>query len=289
MVKTSLPRALRFGPPGVDVEDMANLARLDDSATSHHWSEVSAAGRRTELMVMGVGDPVVFFHGWGLSPRSYLAALRAASAHHRRILAPSLPGFGGSAPLPWRRQHLSGVADHMASVLDAFGYTGGVDVVGHSFGGGVALELAAARPDLVRSLVLVCPVGGAGHGAVPLTRMAAGAVMEARPASVPRVVSDFGRALTRHPSSVVTAAWAAWRADLVPRLTQVNQHGVPVRLIFADSDRVVTPGDMATCEDSNVTVEVVAGRHGWLINEPERFAALVMRGLAAVDDQVAVA
>jgi pimeloyl-ACP methyl ester carboxylesterase len=186
-------------------------------------------------------------------------------------------------------QNLSGVAEHMASVLGALGHTGGVDLVGHSFGGGVALELGAIRPDLVRSLTLVCPVGGAGNGVIPLARMAMGAVMEARQRWVGRAVTDLGSALLRHPPSVVTAGLAARQADLTPRLARVNQHGIRARFIFADADQVVTPGEFATCTYDTVTVEVTAGRHGWLMSDPERFAALVIQGLAAARGPVLVA
>ncbi len=289
LLRTGPSERLGPGRPGTDATDMASPSRCRSPRVAQDWSDVWVGGRRSEVLRMGTGDPVAFFHGWGLSPRTYLPALRAAAAHHRRLIAPSLPGFGGSAPLPLRRQNLSGVAEHMASVLDALGHTAGVDVVGHSFGGGVALELGAIRPDLVRSLTLVCPVGGAGDGAVPLARMALGTVMDARQRWVRRAMTDFGSALTRHPSSLLVAGLAAWRADLMARLAQVNQHGIPARFIFADADRVVTPGGIATCTYDRVTVEVTDGGHGWLISDPERFAALVIQGLAAAQDSVAVA
>lgn len=273
----------RDTPPPADVNDVAEPSR-HGRPQAHDWSDVWVDGRRTEVLRTGAGAPVVFFHGWGLSPRSYLPALRAAAAHDRQLIAPSLPGFGGSAPLPLRRQNLSGVADHMAAVLDELGHTGGVDVVGHSFGGGVALELGASRPDLVRSLTLVCPIGGAGNGAVPLARMAMGTVMDARHRWAHRVMTDFGSALIRHPSSVVAAGLAAWRADLMSRLALVNQHGVPARLIFADADQVVSPGGMGTCTYDGITVEVIPGGHAWLISDPQRFASSVVKVLAAADD-----
>lgn len=288
MVKEGCFRLLGSGPLAADVDDVAAPSR-HGKPPAHDWSDVWVDRRHTEVLTTGAGAPVIFFHGWGLSPRSYLPALRAAAAHDRQLIAPSLPGFGGSAPLPLRRQNLSGIADHMAAVLEELGHTGGVDVVGHSFGGGVALELGASRPDLVRSLTLVCPVGGAGNGAVPLARMAMGAVMDARHRRVHRVMTDFGSALIRHPSSVATAGFAAWRADLMSRLARVHQHGVPARLIFADADQVVSPGDMATCTYDGITVEVTAGGHAWPISDPQRFASSVVKVLAAAGDSAAVA
>lgn len=73
-------------------------------------------------------------------------------------IAYDLPGHGRSAD--W-----DGVTDiqtlSTAMAVDLLeDQTGGraVDVIGHSFGGTVALRLAAERPDLVRSLVLIEPV-----------------------------------------------------------------------------------------------------------------------------------
>jgi lipase len=70
------------------------------------------------------------------------------------ILAPDLIGHGRSTwAAPWTIE--ANVAA-LADLLDAEG-TGPVLVAGHSFGGAVALALAAARPDLVSGLVLLDP------------------------------------------------------------------------------------------------------------------------------------
>jgi lipase len=73
------------------------------------------------------------------------------------IAAPDLLGHGRSTwAAPWTIDH--NVAA-LAAVLDADA-AGPVTVVGHSFGGAIALSLADARPDLVASLVLLDPAVG---------------------------------------------------------------------------------------------------------------------------------
>lgn len=77
------------------------------------------------------------------------------------IAAPDLIGHGRSSwAAPWT---LDANVAALADLLDADGQ-GPVVVVGHSFGGAVALSLAAARPDLVRALVLLDPAVGLEGG-----------------------------------------------------------------------------------------------------------------------------
>ncbi len=70
----------------------------------------------------------------------------------RSVYAPDLPGFGESDPAP-----SLGSADAARAILDLAAdlRLRQIDVLGLRFGAAVALELAAARPDLVRRLVLV--------------------------------------------------------------------------------------------------------------------------------------
>jgi lipase len=77
------------------------------------------------------------------------------------IAAPDLIGHGRSSwAAPW---NIDANVDALAALLDADA-EGPVLVVGHSFGGAVALNLAAARPDLVAALVLLDPAVGLDGG-----------------------------------------------------------------------------------------------------------------------------
>ena len=67
-------------------------------------------------------------------------------------VALDLPGFGGATPEPDEAMGSAGYATQVAPVLDEL--DGPVVVAGHSFGGRVALQLAATRPDAVRGLLL---------------------------------------------------------------------------------------------------------------------------------------
>jgi pimeloyl-ACP methyl ester carboxylesterase len=104
----------------------------------------------------GDGPPVVFFHGpWGLSWSPFLDRL----AGHFAVHAPEHPGTSPGRPDDVYR--LDGVWDLALcydELLDALGLSRAA-FVGHSFGGMVACEVAAARPGRVDRLVLIDALG----------------------------------------------------------------------------------------------------------------------------------
>ena len=71
-----------------------------------------------------------------------------------RIFTPDLPGYGASTVAA--TGGLGGDAAIIGALIDRIGAP--VHLVGHSYGGAVALKLAASRPDAVRSLTVIEPV-----------------------------------------------------------------------------------------------------------------------------------
>jgi pimeloyl-ACP methyl ester carboxylesterase len=261
-----------------------SFAELRHPALRPEWQQVYVGDSRVEVLALGTGDPLLFLHGWGLSPRAYLPALHALADRGHRITAPSLPGFGRSDA---RRNHdhsLHGVADHMIDALDALALPDGVPVVAHSFGAGVTLRIAALRPDLLGRLTLISPVGGAAHGPASWPNLLTGVLDDATPRVAVAGLRDFLAAALRHPGALTATGLAARAADSVNDLQAVVAAGIPVHLVFAAGDHVVRPGDLPTCAPG-VTSETVRGTHGWLLGEPQRFAELVTsspHGVAAI-------
>jgi|SRR4051812_5444016 pimeloyl-ACP methyl ester carboxylesterase len=229
---------------------------------------------RVEILALGEGEDLLFLHGWGLSPRAYLPALRSLADRGYRITAPALPGFGRSDARRDRDHSLNGVADHMTDALEALALPGRLPVVAHSFGAGVSLRIAALRPDLVSRMTLISPVGGAAHGPAPWSNVVTSLLDDARTRVALAGLRDFLPAALRHPAAVSVSGLAARAADSVPDLQAAVAAGIPVRLVFAAADRVVRPGGLPTCAPG-ITTETVAGGHGWLLREPRRFADLV--------------
>lgn len=91
---------------------------------------------------------VLLLHAGVADRRMWAQQVAALEAAGYRVLAPDLPGFGDAALEPPTVDYVAfaaGLLDEPAAV------------VGCSFGGRVALELAGSRPELVTKLVLVAP------------------------------------------------------------------------------------------------------------------------------------
>ena len=97
---------------------------------------------------------VLLLHAGIADRRMWAPQVDALEAGGHRVVAPDMPGFGDAALEP-------PTVDYVAFAVDLL--DGPAAIVGCSFGGRVALEVAGARPDLVRRLVLVAP----GLGSTP--------------------------------------------------------------------------------------------------------------------------
>src|SRR5437764_11069533 len=113
------------------------------------WKETTVSGRRAVYGVAGRGLPVLFLHGWGLGQHTYKRALKRLVHLGCQVFAPALPGFGGTADLPDRQTTFEGYAHWVDDFLRAVGVTEPVFLVGHSFGGGVAIKFAHDYSDRV--------------------------------------------------------------------------------------------------------------------------------------------
>ena len=115
-----------------------------------------------EVAYRCVGSPtapaLLFIHGWGGSSRYWLPVMTALG-NAFCCYALDLPGFGHSPPLAaddgadQEAHSHRGLASIVAAFLDAQGIET-CDVIGHSYGSGVAIALAAAQPRRVRRLVI---------------------------------------------------------------------------------------------------------------------------------------
>lgn len=115
---------------------------------------ISCAAGTVRFVEAGSGPAVLFLHGAGVQASTY-SPLLVPLARDFRVVAPDLPGFGGSftPPSAW-------TAEDYASCILEFAAKAGLDrfdVVAQSFGGCVALAVAAATPSVGR-VVLIDPL-----------------------------------------------------------------------------------------------------------------------------------
>lgn len=111
---------------------------------------------RPALIRRGTGAPVLLLHGWGLSGDLWKRALDGL-ADSFDLIAPDFPGFGATEPppIPWS---VSDYMDWTLALMDELGIQR-ASVIGHSFGGRVAIKLAALYPERVEKLVLTDAAG----------------------------------------------------------------------------------------------------------------------------------
>lgn len=234
-------------------------------------------------VVNRVGDAaprVLALHGWRRTSADFdrvLAGLPAGS------IALDLPGFGASPepPAGWGTEDYAKALVPVLSELD-----GPAVVLGHSFGGRVAVRLAAAQPQSVRALVLT---------GVPLIRRAPAG----RPALSFRVVRWLHRrglvpdermeALRRRHGSVDYRAAAGVMRDVFVRVVNESYEddlralACPVELVWGDDDRDAPLAVAEQARDivgAGATLTVVPGAgHLTPLTAPEALRAAVERAL----------
>jgi pimeloyl-ACP methyl ester carboxylesterase len=102
----------------------------------------------------GTGEPVVLLHGFGASTYSWRKVMPALSRSHR-VVAIDLNGFGYTQRPAGRASYTrEAQAQLVLGTLDALGIDR-AHFVGHSYGGGITLYLAAQHPERFRTMVLV--------------------------------------------------------------------------------------------------------------------------------------
>jgi pimeloyl-ACP methyl ester carboxylesterase len=228
----------------------------------------------------GPGALMVALHGWGRDHRDFSDSLSGYS----RLLV-DLPGFGVSPP----PAGIWGAADYaacMAAVLDSHAAPEPAVVIGHSFGGRVAVCLAASRPDLVRAIVLcgVPLLRAPGAGKVPV------AYRLSRKARQLGLLSErrFEAIRRAHGSSDYNAASGIMRKVLVRVVNesydaQLATVGCPVALLWGSDDQAVPPSmiDQARRRLTGpVVTEVVDGAgHDVHLQAPDRLTVMVEKVL----------
>ncbi len=247
-------------------------------------------GRSAVYSVAGEGLPVVMLHGWALGQHTYRSVIETIAGQGCQVIAPSLPGFGGSADLPGDTFSLRGYAQWVADLLDSLEIEEPAVVVGHSFGGGVAVRFAHDFRPRVRSLVLVNSIGGSswrsGRGLRSITERPLwdwglhfpGDVWPMRQATrvLPVVAEDLLPNLVRNPRAIVKVGNLARRADVRTELEALRDSGLPIRSIWGTRDGIIPRESFeALCVASGVEGTVVEGSHSWLLADPEQFGEII--------------
>lgn len=274
---------------------MASALPAPDSAHLV-WKRTTVDGRTALYGVAGrPGDtPILFLHGWGLGQHSYKRALKRLVRMGTQVFAPALPGFGGTADLPPHHFSFDGYAEWVDQFIAAVKVTEPVFVVGHSFGGGVAIQFAHDFPERIRTLVLVNSVGGSAWGSKGGKSLAdrplwdwgihfPGDILMPRKVTkvLPIVLEDALPNLVRNPLAFFKVANLARQADLRDELEDLKARKVPVVVLWGEKDRIIPRASFDDlCQAIGNAGEVVEGSHSWLLADPDAFGEVMTNVLS---------
>ena len=266
---------------------------------------VTIHGHRRAFVKTGSGPALLLLHGLGCDHSTWEPVI-ATLARRYTVIAPDMLGHGRSDK-PRADYSVGGYANGMRDLLTVLGIDR-VTVVGHSFGGGVAMQFAYQFPERTERLVLV-GTGGLGPevslairaitlpgfeqvmkvAMLPGLRHAAGAAMKSLAATgipytrdldeVATIYDSFkdpkARAAIRH----VVRAVVDWRGQVVTMADRAYlTHAMPMCIIWGADDDVIPvshaerAGDLAP----GATVEVIPNAgHFPHKDHPQRFVKLL--------------
>lgn len=133
---------------------------MTDGSNPEIGKSVVAAGRQTNYLEAGAGEPVILIHGSGPGVTAYAnwRLTLPVLAEDFHVFAPDIAGFGYTEAAADEDFTLDDWVGHLAGFLDAIG-VGTAHVVGNSFGGALALAMAIRHPERIERLVLMGAVG----------------------------------------------------------------------------------------------------------------------------------
>ena len=215
------------------------LVALSLAAQSAHATDkkgyTQANGINYYYEVTGTGEPLLLLHG-GLGSTDMFKPILPAFTAHRQVIAIDLQGHGRTE-LGKRKISLIDIADDVAKVVKTLGFTQ-VDVLGYSFGGGVAFRLGVQHPQLVRRLALVS-AGFASDGFYPEMReqqKAVGAALAEQMKQTPMYTSYVAVAPNPQDFPRLLDAMGDLMRTPYDYSADVRKLTMPTLLIFGDSD-----------------------------------------------------
>jgi len=239
--------------------------------------------------IAGEGEPLLILHGWDGSSNSWVDVQKILASRGLKVIVLDLPGFGKSSSpsFPW------GVADYSELVLNFINKMGlrKVDLLGHSFGGRIAIKFAVSHPEKLKKLIL-CASAGIKHPLTPFQLIIlkisifGNFLFSKRPLKrLKDIAQNFFYTFLRHKDYVKAKGVMkeilkkVLEEDLKPELSQIKANTL---LIWGEKDKAVPLDDAHLMKKSisQSTLEIILGAsHTPNLEFPEKVANIVINFL----------
>ena len=212
----------------------------------------------------------MLLHGYAMQPWTYLPLARLLGKEARVVI----PGIF-ALPGRWTFRR---ALDCLVATLDDLGLDR-VSLLGHSFGGGLELGLAARHPDRVVECVFADTLGMKDRFglAAEALRHPLGVLAMA----TPRAAASFFQSMATHPGELAAAAMWGFLSDRNPDIDAVVRAGIPCHVLWANHDTLLNRSDgqeFARRLHATFTLAVdPVVEHDWMFDDPELFAAHLTR------------
>jgi pimeloyl-ACP methyl ester carboxylesterase len=271
-----------FASPRIDGQEENEVIETTSAPPEGASERLELEGGSVHVLRGGQGPPLLFLHAAGGAGAWH--PFHALLARRFEVLAPDHPGFGGSDDLP----EVEGIDDlvyHYLDVMDRLALERPV-VVGGSFGGWIAAELAVHSPERIGRLVLLGAPGLRipGHMVTdvflmtPEQQVATLYKHPQRAALAAEPDVDDILAAYRDATAFARFAWAPYVND--PKLERrLRRIAAPTLVVWADDDRVVPieQGRRYAERIPNATLRIVEDcGHAMYFERPEAFADAVI-------------
>ena len=265
---------------------------MTNNTMEHRWTRkrIEFNGFAVSYLEGGVESqdiPILFLHGWSVFTEAYRESLSALAQNHW-VIAPDLPGFGFS----WCDRANLSYQTHAHCILQLIERLNleRFRLIGHSFGGGIALALAAAIPHQVDLLIIIDSTG------IPLSSLSQiitgrlselpQQIIQLRWKTVEKILWAFGHNTIFHGRHLIEGAQIALNQDIRPWLKDIRS---PCLVLWGERDRFTPPeigrGLMKEIPQSKLQI-VPGGYHEWCMMQPETLTAIVTDFFNSVDSQI---
>jgi pimeloyl-ACP methyl ester carboxylesterase len=256
--------------------------------------EVTVGDLVLRVGTAGSGPPLLLLNGIGANLDMWQALL--CHLHGRTVIAFDFPGTGGSPALPGPRR-MPALAQLVVELLDVL-HLDRVDVLGYSWGGALAQELAHRAPERVRSLVLCATIPGLGGRPPPPWVLGAMATplryysktymrLIAPLIYGVRIEHDRGHLAARRqrPPSMRGYAHQMYAITGWSSRAWLSTLRLPVLVLSGRGDHLATArnGVILARQIRGASLHVVPGGHLFLLQDVELAAQAVLRFLSSVD------